>query len=191
MGQAWMNGGKLVIDDNGNIVICDECPCNKCPCCSDGPITSFDVTLSGLATYSSDPDGSGTDFRPCDDCSAMNATFNLELVPESEWSNYSVSPDAKCVYVYGPPLPCGDPDNYLILELSCNESEDTASFSLRWVDPGESTPELELERLLTGADVTEGQISCQTSHTLTFISGAGRFCELDMDEQAIVVGKTA
>jgi hypothetical protein len=82
--KAWLNtAGELIVDENGAVVLCDECPCDEdvvTPGCGCADIPSaLVVTIAGVTN------GAG-----CTDCNIINGEYEIAIN----------APDA-------PDLPCG------------------------------------------------------------------------------------
>ena len=85
--SLWLNDGKIVVNEQGQVVLCAECPCDSpyyvCEECPDGLAECWELTVAGVT-------GGTPNEMECD-CSAVNGTFILERHPTV--ACFSLSPD--------------------------------------------------------------------------------------------------
>jgi hypothetical protein len=106
MASFWMpnGGGSVIVDGDGNPILCDDCPCDEpvhCGRCSTLQADEYQIEISGVAN------------QDCTDCASFNGTFIVtDFVPAVGGLD--------CIWRYTPAgvLLCGLYPVTLVLEMN-------------------------------------------------------------------------
>lgn len=99
MSKAWIKDGKVLVDSNGAVILCDECPCEVDDCTtSDTFFRDFTVTDNGDGTYDLNWE---FDCGTCD-CGSLDAILYREET-EIDRQNFGSCQNATGYFQDAPP----------------------------------------------------------------------------------------
>lgn len=122
--SVWLKGGGIVLDDDGKVIVCDECPCDDdSPCCGGSEVLGDEL----WATFESD--------HPCLDGKSVKLT-------RTSGNSWSGDHEEDAGGTMGVSLACNPANDAMTLMLWCNhaagvqipyDEEQSSCGPLQWV----------------------------------------------------------